>query len=212
MEMTIQQLLSAAAQRPCRHIRRAQNEGTQQIRCDAARTCPEQSHVGQVWEIEGALSISTIETMDDRCDPEDKNWWKRTDLKWHGTLPALLCSFCAAHRPSALRIAKEQVALATKRAAASRNTADELLERYDDGDALYLCSECDTIIGEEELVPVRYCPLCEATFDATDGRNCTECNRPFTRRVVDAGCVDCLAEDDQPALVTDRSTVVSNIA
>ena len=75
---------------------------------------------------------------------------------------------------------------------------EELLEfarRRIGGELLFQCTTCDRILEEADVVPIRECPHCESNFDASDGRNCPDCNRPFTRKVTDAGCPDCLEED-----------------
>lgn len=39
-------------------------------------------------------------------------------------------------------------------------------------------------------------------FDGSEGRNCPNCNRPFTRNLDVMGCPDCLDPDAAPELVT----------
>ena len=60
----------------------------------------------------------------------------------------------------------------------------------------FQCPSCESLWDEEDLITVRECSneQCGAIFDGDSGRNCEECNRPFTRRLHDRGCPDCADE------------------
>ncbi len=113
---------------------------------------------------------------------DDENW-------------ALVCGNCAIKRPAHREIVDRMKSLATQRAEAAKASMDELQERMDDGEDLSFCESCDSVL--DELVPVRECSHCgDESFDASDGRNCVTCNRPFTRKICDAGCPECLSDED----------------
>ena len=75
---------------------------------------------------------------------------------------------------------------------------DELREKIETGDLVfYLCPNCVQFI--DEPVQVRECSNenCGCRFNGTDnGRNCEDCNKPFTRKLTEKGCPDCLEEDE----------------
>jgi hypothetical protein len=88
-------------------------------------------------------------------------------------------------------------------AKAAKREKEEIDERTDRvtkakeaGLVLYSCDSCDTIYDENELVEVRECTHCDEKFDGSEGRNCPSCNRPFTRKVCERGCSECLEEED----------------
>jgi hypothetical protein len=70
-------------------------------------------------------------------------------------------------------------------------------EAADVAPAEFRCSSCERQLTEGEVVEVRECSreACAARFDGSGGRNCTECNSPFTRLLTEQGCPDCLEED-----------------
>lgn len=74
--------------------------------------------------------------------------------------------------------------------------AERIKEAQEAGELLYECTSCSELIAEDDLVTVRECPHCnDETFNGTDeGNNCPQCNRPFTRKVTEHGCSDCLEE------------------
>lgn len=71
----------------------------------------------------------------------------------------------------------------------------------DEGD--YRCPSCDETCTEDDLVAVRECSreVCGTTFAAVDGRNCPDCNSPFTRLVHELGCPSCGDEGECEAVV-----------
>jgi hypothetical protein len=82
----------------------------------------------------------------------------------------------------------------------SKTEADERTKRIADaeasGETLYECDSCG-LLDEDELVEVRECTHCDgdAKFNGSDsGRNCPSCNRPFTRKLTEHGCAECLEE------------------
>lgn len=63
------------------------------------------------------------------------------------------------------------------------------------GIELFECPECSTLYEEHDLVKVRECSHCDnSKWLHSDGKNCPECNRPFSRVLTDEGCEDCHAE------------------
>lgn len=93
----------------------------------------------------------------------------------------------------------------TKRQKQSRQGAEEQeaenRQKIADG-ATHRCTDCEKVLFEEELVQIRECSRCDLFFDGTEnGRNCVNCNRPFTRKTQDLGCPNCLSEDDNLELI-----------
>jgi hypothetical protein len=64
------------------------------------------------------------------------------------------------------------------------------------GATLYECCACDSLFEKHEAVKIRECTRCAIDFDATNGRNCNECNSPFTKKGTDFGCPVC--RDNEP--------------
>ena len=116
-----------------------------------------------------------------------------------------LCDQCRDQLPSfhAREKAREEQ---IKKQAAEPDTSkiDELRERIEAGEALYLCSGCSEYKDEGDLVPLRECSRdsCGEVFDGNEGRNCPSCNSPFTRRLADMACPDCLDPDSLPEPAT----------
>ena len=76
---------------------------------------------------------------------------------------------------------------------------DEIRERLEAGESLWSCPECNEVRSEDELVQVRECSRdsCGSAFDGANGRNCPDCNSPFSRLVLsEHGCPDCLSETE----------------
>lgn len=121
----------------------------------------------------------------------------------HGpAMPFLLCEACRDQLPS-YQANQARIKANRQRVVAESLAAEaEVLERFGAGEKLYQCTDCGEIIGEDDTVPVRECPHCEETFSAEDGRNCTQCNRPFSRAVTQHGCRDCLGEDELEEITT----------
>ena len=110
----------------------------------------------------------------------------------------MVCWDCYEQAPSILARGNERkaksVAMAEKQ---ETEQATKIAEAREAGIPLFQCPDCDKVLEEEELVPVRHCTHCESTFDASDGRNCGTCNRPFTTKITLKGCPDCLDEDNE---------------
>lgn len=72
--------------------------------------------------------------------------------------------------------------------------ADSKAERVD----AFKCNDCDRLVlcDDVDEVTLRQCSreTCNETFAATDGNNCPQCNSPFTRRLADVACEECLGE------------------
>ena len=115
--------------------------------------------------------------------------WPWATLKFGltaATTGLLTCTDCEQDRPSRLAIIAANVARANKAAV----TVHEAL-----GDDAVHCPDCGNDFNADEMVEVRYCSFCETTFNGTEnGRNCEDCNRPFTRKCTERGCPDCLDE------------------
>ena len=101
----------------------------------------------------------------------------------------MTCMDCMDDKPSRLeKIANN----------AARNSQPPTPAHAELSDDLVHCSDCDTDFNADETVEVRYCTFCEITFNGTDnGRNCEDCNRPFTRKCSDNGCPECLSEENE---------------
>ncbi len=64
------------------------------------------------------------------------------------------------------------------------------------------CGDCDKLVRMEdvdECPPLYECSNdnCGTTFVGIDGRNCPECNRPFSRKLADHACEDCETEMEE---------------
>jgi hypothetical protein len=64
------------------------------------------------------------------------------------------------------------------------------------------CEQCDKLVRMEDAdqcPPLYECSNdnCGTTFVGTEGRNCTECNRPFSRKLADHACEDCEGEMEE---------------
>jgi hypothetical protein len=76
----------------------------------------------------------------------------------------------------------------------------------------YHCASCDRDLADDEVIEVRECSYegCAAVFDGSEGRNCPECNRPFSRVVTQHGCPDCQEEvNEVAAAATEPETVTA---
>lgn len=60
---------------------------------------------------------------------------------------------------------------------------------------VYLCRGCSKMEADAPP-PLRECSKddCNEKF-VSEERNCTQCNRPFTRKLAEHGCEDCLEEE-----------------
>ena len=130
------------------------------------------------------LEIGGMASMDD---------WPWATAKFGLTAAStglLTCSDCEQDRPSRLAVIAARIA---------KNINKPATPDYDElGDDLVHCPECDTDFNADDMVQVRYCSFCETTFNGTDnGRNCEDCNRPFTRKCSENGCPECLSEDSE---------------
>jgi hypothetical protein len=84
-------------------------------------------------------------------------------------------------------------------AEAEAEEKERITELLECGETIYRCGSCDHLWPEGELIQIRQCSNanCETVFNGTDnGRNCTECNRPFSRILHAKGCPDCEEEDE----------------
>jgi hypothetical protein len=111
----------------------------------------------------------------------------------------MTCFDCEQDRPSRLALIEANRARSNKAAAVKKVSDEELIaEAKADGTPLVQCPDCDLIMAEDEAVQVRFCSFCDTTFNGSDnGRNCEECNRPFTRKCTAMGCPECLDEDNE---------------
>ena len=134
---------------------------------------------------------------------ETENWAHLEALPWFdATHTAVrICDGCRAELPTVI---KERVAAAARVARDRAEALDEATEKLRDAiearTELFRCDGCDELVLEEDLVPVRECPHCEIAFNGEDGRNCPDCNRPFTRKLADAGCPDCANDGEATEL------------
>lgn len=74
------------------------------------------------------------------------------------------------------------------------------------GEGYYHCSSCNEVKLESEITVLRECSKedCGERFDGNEnGRNCPECNNPFSRKVADQACPDCLEEDTVEEIAQD---------
>lgn len=75
----------------------------------------------------------------------------------------------------------------------------EVLESIVGGQTLFQCPDCSEYFPEEDLIEVRECSNenCGEIFNGTEsGRNCEQCNRPFSRVLNRKGCPDCMEENE----------------
>jgi hypothetical protein len=80
--------------------------------------------------------------------------------------------------------------------------AEKIREAREGGGKLYECQTCCELFGEDEVIQIRECSRCDdAKFNGTEnGRNCANCNNPFSRNVTEIGCPDCLEECEEMSL------------
>lgn len=152
-----------------------------------------------------------IHPRGDQLNPREDWLWAIDFFDWlfEEHTSASLCMDCVMFLPSATN---------RKKMAAERNKNRQLLERQEldakiqdalgSGEALFQCEGCDSAHLESELIQIRECPheSCGTEFfDGTiNGRNCSECNRPFTKKVTDYGCPECEDNSEQTELeITD---------
>ena len=153
-------------------------------------------------EARNRFSVTPIEGLDSALRVGGLNYmdWDWATAKFGLTADhtdLLICRTCMQDRPSVLAIIAENQARLSRLQAQSAKGHEEL------GDDLVHCPECETDFNADEMVVVRYCSFCEITFNGTDnGRNCEDCNRPFTRKCSDNGCPECLSEDSECAAVS----------
>ncbi len=68
---------------------------------------------------------------------------------------------------------------------------------------ILFCGNCDKLVrledAADECPPLYECSNenCGTTFVGTEGRNCPECNRPFSRKLADHACEDCEDEMEE---------------
>ena len=111
-----------------------------------------------------------------------------------------LCRPCAEWLPSAvLTPYRRALTQASRELSEFETKLEALQEQIDQGNSDgWFCDDCSSFI--DEPCEVRECSNanCETRFDADSngGRNCPDCNRPFTRKIAEQGCPECLEEND----------------
>lgn len=114
-----------------------------------------------------------------------------------------VCWDCSQRLPSNVAQRAAQAASAeARRAAQEHKRAEKIAEAAESGEALHECPDCSALSYAEDLLTMRHCPHCDRTFAAEDGRNCDECNRPFTSLLHRAGCPEC-RENEEPCIQLD---------
>jgi hypothetical protein len=171
-----------------------------------ATSCPHPKPKGMIHLAESHQDVSYIRRNADVFDGTTVNlvptsMMNDTMVFYRGVV---LCDDCNAKLPS---VKAEAAKRAEQKLTTQERERKALQDRIDthEGDPLHRCPNCDEVKNESDLVPVRFCTFCDAGFDASDGRNCTECNRPFSRKVTLVGCPDCLSEEEDmvPVALTD---------
>lgn len=133
----------------------------------------------------------------DPIAPEDWPWAVETYSLASDVTSVRLCWKCQGDQPSE----KAKSTARMKRAMESSAKAnEEQAQRWKDG-ANMQCPDCDELFHPDQLVELRECPQCESYFSGEDGRNCPDCNRPFSRKIADGICPECLDESAEPAKV-----------
>ncbi len=69
-------------------------------------------------------------------------------------------------------------------------------------DTVYCCPDCEELLLEEDIIRLRRCPHCDIVFSDTDGKNCPDCNRPFTSIENERACPNCENPNEEVELVT----------
>lgn len=112
---------------------------------------------------------------------------------------ARLCRECEDTLPSMVQRRGDH---GKKRKADAEKRDDERIEKLqgllDLKGHKFRCEQCDEMWEEGDLIQVRWCTHCEAAFNGSDnGPNCENCNRPFTRKITDSGCPDCIDGENE---------------
>lgn len=133
---------------------------------------------------------------------EGEDWvWITSKISDKEATAVKVCSNCQQRLPSRRREDhRGRVNTIQNRIEEAQEQIEQLKDLYDP----VWCENCDSYHEEQDLIQVRECPHCEEFFDGTNsGRNCEQCNRPFTRKVHERGCPDQPGEDELPLAVTD---------
>jgi hypothetical protein len=105
---------------------------------------------------------------------------------------------------------KRQKKIDLERRLAKKARADQLQEALVNDLTLYECPSCEDFYWEDELGTLRECsaPSCGERFfvDFDEARNCTSCNRPFTRLEEERVCPSC--EEGQCEIKVDKGNLV----
>jgi hypothetical protein len=132
-------------------------------------------------------------------NPEDWDWARDKFGLTIDHTGLIICFDCELDKPSRLALIEANLARANKAKAIKKVSEDDVIaEARAEGTPMVQCPDCDLVMAEDEAVEVRFCTFCDTTFNGSDnGRNCEECNRPFTRKCTAMGCPDCLDEDNE---------------
>ena len=125
-----------------------------------------------------------------------------------------ICGECKDQLPSVQ--ARKDKAEAVAATAAEKDLSDEeekLQDALDGGYNLFKCEACETLWPEDDLIQIRECPHCTIFFNGTDnGRNCEDCNRPFTSKITERGCPDCVEEQECTEINVEAEIKVGSLA
>jgi hypothetical protein len=130
-------------------------------------------------------------------EEEDWRYCESADFAKPGATSYRICTDCAERLPStAARKERNRKRAGTE----ADDEIENLRELVEQGDSVLVCPSCEEVVDEDDLVTLRECSNCETEFAVPDGepRNCTDCNRPFTRLVAERVCSSCETDDAIP--------------
>lgn len=155
-----------------------------------------------VCKLEGEAHFGMASTIGGNVD------WKAAcehigvDVETTELLAIQICSEFSSNLPSLIKAREEKEEKVVEAKEMAEEDAENLIQELREaGERIFKCIYCDGVFSRDELIQVRECPIesCGTEFfSGTDnGRNCEECNRPFTRLAHNHGCPECEPDEEE---------------